>query len=222
MRGGSQRARDGPSGPVGSSADGVYRQLVSGPLHRVCNELSRTHVPLMSSQPWLCVPGLSQPLSKSHTAGEPGTHSPPSPLSPWEEVWARWASLGTELCQLRGGMMWAKGNRSFTFLNVHGLGCVSQWCAGTTLLAAWTPTKAFSSAGGLSESVFCSQGAVENSYSASLLMSPLFWLFLIVDLLLAVSQTMSQLKTQMRPRRSLAMSKPFHQICTLEDKPKLR
>lgn len=62
---------------------------------------------------------------------------------------------------------------------------------------------------------------VENFYSTVLPMSLLFWLFLIVDLLLAVSQTMSQSKIQMKPRRSLGTSKPFHQICTLEDKPKL-
>lgn len=62
---------------------------------------------------------------------------------------------------------------------------------------------------------------VENAYSAILLMSLLFWLFLIIDLLLAASQTMSQLKIQMRPRRNSATSRPFPQICTLEDKPKL-
>lgn len=62
---------------------------------------------------------------------------------------------------------------------------------------------------------------VENADSASLLTSLLLRLFLVVDLLLAASRTMSQLKIQTRPRRNLATSRPFPQICTLEDKPKL-
>lgn len=62
--------------------------------------------------PGCCAASLSQTLAMCHTAG--GTRHPLTALSlsPWEKLWARWVSLGTELCRLSGGMMWAKQNSS--------------------------------------------------------------------------------------------------------------